>query len=207
MPNLQERGKDEKAAVVIEKRPQSLDGKALKSELRVEQLQEWKPSEAPTTAEIPKLLDVDYFIGDLYDTSVQAKLSLGQKYFQRYRPRARDVLPKFLRFFARKVSCGGTSFNVAKSRIQTNKAPSRLFISIKDPFIKYLNHGCYLTDKAKYSRIITELTTMLDEAAKGQLFAHMYKDYDNEFQPLANENSPAASSESAEEALRIKSKD
>jgi len=76
-----------------------------------------KPSDASVANEIPKLLDVDYFIGDLRDTRVQAKLTLGQKYFQRSRPKARDILPKFLRFFARKVSCGCTSFNVGKSRI------------------------------------------------------------------------------------------
>jgi len=40
-----------------------------------------KPSDASVANEIPKLLDVDYFIGDLRDTRVQAKLTLGQKYF------------------------------------------------------------------------------------------------------------------------------
>ena len=56
--------------------------------------------------------------------------------------------------------------------------PSRLFLNIKDPFIKYINHGKSLQDKQNYRNLIEELTNLLEAAFQGEGFEYIYSDYD-----------------------------
>lgn len=109
------------------------------------------------------------------DTRIKEKLDLEKKYFKRFKPNIAEILTKFLRFMSRKVGKGQCVFNVKKGVIRTDK-PSRLFISIKDPFIKYLNHGTLLKDKQNYQRLVEELTGLLEAAAiENQLQFYIYE--------------------------------
>ena len=86
-----------------------------------------------------------------------------------------EILVKFLRFFARKVSAKPCSFNVKKGVIRTDK-PSRLFISVKDPFIKYINHGKNLKDRKNYRALIEEMSNLLEMASNGETFSYIYSE-------------------------------
>ena len=146
-----------------EKRPYSLLGLQTKGPLLEANVQQiTNESQPPST--VQNVLEVNYFIESAQDSRIKEKLDLEKKYFSRFKPNMAEILTKFLRFIARKVGKGQVIFNVKKGVIRTDK-PSRLFISIKDPFIKYINHGASLTDKAKYKRIVEELTGLLEAAA------------------------------------------
>lgn len=118
-----------------------------------------------------------------------------QKNFRRHKVRMIDILANFLKFFGRKVSTRHCQFDVKKCRIRYNKN-TRLFIGVKDPFIKHLNHGHKLVDKENYKRIILEFHNLLEEASKGQAKEYMYLDYSDVYSEI-----------SSSENLRINKKD
>ena len=53
-----------------------------------------------------------------------------------------------------------------------------MFISVKDPFIKFINHGSNLQDKNNYKRIIQEMTNLLEAASQGNVMEYMYSGHD-----------------------------
>jgi hypothetical protein len=89
-----------------------------------------------------------------------------------------EIIAQFLKFMAKKVSSSSTSFNIRKNRIGRGKPLKNMFISIKDPFIKYINHGSNLVDKNNYRKIIQEMTNLLEAASQGNTIEYMYSEYD-----------------------------
>ena len=79
---------------------------------------------------------------------------------------------------AKKVASSQTIFNVKKKRLQRGRQLKNMFISIKDPFIKYLNHGSNLVDKSNYRKIIQELTNLLEAASQGNVIDYMYSEFE-----------------------------
>lgn len=94
---------------------------------------------------VPDEEEVDFYIVANDDTRIQEKLQLEQRFFKRFKPTMAEVLVKLLKLFACKLAEHSCQFNIKKTKLKVK--PSKLFISIKDPFIKGLNHGKYLRDK------------------------------------------------------------
>ena len=58
-------------------------------------------------------------------------------------------------------------FDVGKGRMYSKRGgTSNLLISIKDPFIKEMNHGLYLRDKECLNNLVHTLTQFMKEALK-----------------------------------------
>ena len=86
-----------------------------------------------------------------------------------------EVIANVLKFFANKVATCHCSFNVKKGQIKYGER-SKLFISVKDPFIKHLNHGHKFTEKDNFQKVIFEFTSLLEESSRGKAFEYMYKE-------------------------------
>ena len=65
-----------------------------------------------------------------------------------------------------------------KGRVERGKVLKNMFISVKDPFVKYINHGANLQDKNNYRRIIQEMTNLLEAASQGNVMDYMYSGYE-----------------------------
>ena len=61
---------------------------------------------------------------------------------------------------SKKACMGGYIFNVNKGRIEKGWN-TNFYISIKDPFIKYINHGNQLQSKEHFRKIIQEFSDLL----------------------------------------------
>ena len=75
-----------------------------------------------------------------------------------------EIVAKFLRFMAKKVGAKPCEFNVRKGKIFENRVRtnSKLLISVRDPFNKYLNHGSSLKHRDQFKDIVQEFTNLLE---------------------------------------------
>ena len=103
----------------------------------------------PNKKKIPSKLEVDYFIENVDDTRQKFLREFKEKYQRRSKTSMIEVIANFLKFFANKVATCHCSFNVKKGQIKYGER-SKLYISVKDPFIKHLNHGHKLTEKDNF---------------------------------------------------------
>lgn len=61
------------------------------------------------------------------------------------------LICEFFKFMIEKVSQKPTQFNVKKGFIKHDyNSNKRIIVSIKDPFIKYINHGSTLQSKEMF---------------------------------------------------------
>ena len=94
---------------------------------------------------LPKYLKLDFYMHSIYDSQVLHHHQLTTKYFQRFRTNLIEIIAKFLKYMAMKVSMRPCEFNVRKGCIRQSKvSASKMYISIRDPFVPYLNHGASL---------------------------------------------------------------
>jgi len=118
---------------------------------------------------------VNFYIHNIHNSLLRRQQEINSKYFQRFKANIVEILAKFLRFIARKVSTRPCEFNVRKGLIRQNKVSSScLLISVRDPFISYLNHGASLQDRRQYHDIVQECTDLLEAASEGSALQYMY---------------------------------
>jgi len=113
------------------------------------------------------------------EKEMKKQMQMKSKYFRRtQRTNIVEILARFLRFMARKVSTRPCEFDVRKGLIKQNKVTSsRILISVRDPFNRYLNHGASLQDKGSYRNIVQELTNLLEaacEPSQSRLIDYVY---------------------------------
>jgi hypothetical protein len=77
-----------------------------------------------------------------------------------------EIFVKLLKLFASKLAQHPIQFNIKKTKLKVRQ--TKLFISIKDPFIKGLNHGKYLQDKGCYKNLVDNMTDLLEACQKGE---------------------------------------
>lgn len=75
---------------------------------------------------------------------------------------------KFLKFLIMKLPERNLDFNIAKGNIRNKKRPHQsLFISIKNPHIKFINEGRALRDRNKFNTLILKMKEFLKQAKEG----------------------------------------
>jgi len=158
LPNLQEFTNDlepdEKLKRIekntyTEKRPNELKGLLKKQNLKFENQLDDFDCDPDSKAECISLSSkVNFYIASIDDGMVQRKQQLMHKTKTKYRVTEIDMFGRFLKFFASKVQNKFLCFNVKKKRVESKR--STLYISVKDPFIKQLNHGASLQKKENF---------------------------------------------------------
>ena len=94
-------------------------------------------------------MKVDYFIETIHQADLEQKMAIRQKFFNRYKKQEISLLARFLRFMSLKVPSSTVHVNIRKGILKKEKQTG-LFVSIKDPFIRYLNHGAMLRRRDNY---------------------------------------------------------
>jgi hypothetical protein len=81
-----------------------------------------------------------------------------------------NLMIRFLRFLVTNLPERKVVFNIAKGRVTYKRGEvrlkSKLFISVKDPFIRHENHGVHLSDENKFNRLIRKVKEFIHEAAE-----------------------------------------
>lgn len=112
---------------------------------------------------------------NVHDSQVQYHHYIATKYFRRFKTGMIEILAKFLKYFAMKVSQRPCEFNVRKGGIrQTKISASKMYISIRDPFIPFLNHGAYLFEREQFKEIIQSFTDLLEAASEGNSRSYLF---------------------------------
>ena len=85
----------------------------------------------------------------------------------RYKVHNESLLVRFLRFLLLKLPQGNLQFDLTKGRVAV-KRYKKLLISVKDPYLRYENHGCWLKDKQRLDRLLLRLRHFIRYAQEGK---------------------------------------
>ena len=186
MPNFQDRSQSE---IVINstdhislERLSSDDAKRLKSFLTESNLQVHdsnleSTSVDPNTA-ASKHIEIDCFINAdpsnrqlILENLVRARSLMGRN----RRSGNESLMIRFFKFLVINLPQRNMVFNIKKGRMiykrnsQNLRRTNKLFISVKDPFIKTENLGINLTDENKFNLLILKLKEFIFETSKGRI--------------------------------------
>ena len=101
------------------------------------------------------------------------KLELRSKLFQRYKPKLIDIFSKFLKFLILKLGKSPHKVDVKKGLIKQDRK-GKMLISIKDPFIKYINHGLGMDSRDQLKQLYLEASKLLEAASEQELSNYIF---------------------------------
>ena len=155
----------------VEKRPNELRGMKLVNKQHFKFAKQINLLNQNPASDFPISSKVNFYINTIDNGQMIRKQQLMHNTKRKYKVTEIDIFGKFLRFFATKVP-KQNNFSIRKKRIDHKKTP--LLISIKDPFIKQLNHGSSLQNKENLTKIIQEMQVLLQAASEGKMVEQIY---------------------------------
>ena len=101
------------------------------------------------------------------DNLAKARSSVGK----RYKVTNESLLLRFFRFLVIKLPQKNCQFDINKGHIKFKKyaGGKKSFVSIKDPFLKFENHGYSMRSENKFNRLIWVMKQFIIEASMGRL--------------------------------------
>lgn len=175
LPSFQDRGQTELVVSPADhmslERLNARDAQRLKTMLTVANVEALGQEEDSVAAQH---IEIDCFINSeprnkqlLLDNMVRARGLMGRAHKQ---PNE-SILIKFFKYLAINLPQRNTVFDVKKGGLIYRREERRkgLLVSVKDPFVRELNHGVYLQDEVKLKLLVTRIKEFIIEASKGRI--------------------------------------
>lgn len=178
LPNLQDRKAYMKYVVkgaqvpennfMIEERLSTEDRKRIRSYLNVTNVKLFNDQDQEKKTERIDSFQLNLGKEPHLKSKIQAELQHTRSLMGgRYKVHNESLLVRFIRFLLLKLPQGNLQFDLTKGRV-VQKRYKKLQVSVKDPYLRYENHGCWLKDKQRLDRLLLRLRYFLRYAQEGK---------------------------------------
>ncbi len=79
------------------------------------------------------------------------------------------LLLRFIGFLSIKLPDRSKKFCLSSGRIKSIRMRPSMYLSVQNPFIKFLNHGSVLRNEAKFTKLVFKLKELHKFLAKGEI--------------------------------------